>query len=190
MGAGVAGLSAIATAKRLGAVVEASDVRIAAKEQVESLGAKFIEVEADEELETAGGYAKEASEEYKKKQSELMAQTIALSDIVITTALIPGKPAPVLITEKMVKSMNEGSIIVDLATPAGGNCELSVKDEIILKHGVKIIGYTNLASMLAPTASNLYAKNVFNLVELLVDKEKGQINIPVDDEIIKACLIK
>ncbi len=187
MGAGVAGLQAIATAKRLGAIVSATDVRPAAKEQVQSLGGSFVAVEDEEfkEAETAGGYAKEMSEEYKKKQAALIEETIAKQDIVITTALIPGRPAPKLVSEAMVKSMKPGSVIVDLAAPNGGNCELTKADKTVQKHGVTIIGHSNTASRLAESASALYAKNLYNLVELITDKETKDISIDWEDEIIK-----
>lgn len=187
MGAGVAGLQAIATAKRLGAVVSATDVRPASKEQVESLGGTFIAVQ-DEEFkaaETAGGYAKEMSAEYKAKQAELVEQTIAKQDIVITTALIPGRPAPRLVTEKMVKSMKAGSVIVDLAVESGGNCECSIAGDVVMKHGVTIVGHKNVASRLATDASSLYAKNILNLLGLVIDKENKAINIDWNDDIIK-----
>ncbi|MDX8410397.1 MAG: Re/Si-specific NAD(P)(+) transhydrogenase subunit alpha [Mariprofundaceae bacterium] len=191
MGAGVAGLQAIATAKRMGAVVEAFDVRPAAREQVESLGAKFVEVpsEETESAETAGGYAKEMSEDYKRKQSELVAKHAAKSDVIITTALIPGRPAPVLISEGIVKNMRAGSVIVDMAVEAGGNCPLSQKDEVVVKHDVTIIGHSNLPGMVAADASSLYARNIFNFLELLLDKESGQPNINVEDEIIAGALL-
>jgi len=187
MGAGVAGLQAIATARRLGAVVTATDVRPAAKEQVASLGAKFIAVE-DEEFkaaETAGGYAKEMSEEYKQKQAELTASHIAKQDIVVTTALIPGRPAPVLVTEEMVKSMKPGSVIVDMAVAQGGNCPLSQPDEIADVDGVKIAGYTNLPARIAADASSLYAKNLNALLPLLTG-EDGSFSPKWDDEIVAA----
>ncbi len=186
MGVGVAGLQAIATAKRLGAVVSATDVRAATKEQVESLGGSFIMVEDEESkaAETAGGYAKEMSESYKKKQADLIAQTITKQDIVITTALIPGRLAPVLVTEEMVKTMKPGSVIVDLAAAQGGNCPLSEADKIVEKHGVTIIGYTNLASRIAADASALYAKNLLNFVDLITD-DAGKLAIDWEDEIIK-----
>lgn len=168
LGAGVAGLQAIATAKRLGAIVSAFDVRTAAKEQVESLGAKFIEVKAEESGDAAGGYAKEMSDDYKRKQSELLAEHIKKQDMVITTALIPGKPAPVLITEDMVKSMKPGSVIVDLAAASGGNCPLTKPDKAITKHGVTIIGYTNMPSRAAVDASNLLSRNFYNFVSTLL----------------------
>jgi NAD(P) transhydrogenase subunit alpha len=187
MGVGVAGLQAIATAKRLGAVVSATDVRPATKEQVESLGGKFVMVEDEETAaaETSGGYAKEMSDAYKQKQAELIAATIAKQDIVITTALIPGRPAPVLVSEDMVKTMRPGSIIVDLAVEAGGNCPLSEKDKVVEKHGVTLIGWTNLPSMLAEDSSLLYARNLLNFLTPLVDKESGALTINWDDEIVK-----
>ena len=187
MGAGVAGLQAIATARRLGGVVSATDVRPASKEQVQSLGASFVAVE-DEEFkaaETAGGYAKEMSAEYKAKQAALVAEHIAKQDIVITTALIPGRPAPKLITEAMVKSMKPGSVIVDLAVESGGNCEVSKAGEVVSKHGVKIVGHKNVPSRLATDASALYARNLFNLLALLIDKESAGLKINWDDDIVK-----
>ncbi len=186
MGAGVAGLQAIATAKRLGAVVSATDVRPAAKEQVKSLGGSFVAVE-DEEFkaaETAGGYAKEMSAEYKAKQAQLIEETIAKQDVVITTALIPGRPAPKLVTEAMVKSMKPGSVIVDLAAENGGNCELTKTGEIVKAHGVTIIGHKNLANLLATDASALYAKNILNLLGLLINKDKA-LAIDWNDDIVK-----
>jgi NAD(P) transhydrogenase subunit alpha len=186
MGAGVAGLQAIATAKRLGAVVSATDVRPAAKEQVRSLGGSFVAVE-DEEFkaaETAGGYAKEMSADYKTKQAALIEETIAKQDIVITTALIPGRPAPQLVSEAMVKSMKPGSVIVDLAAENGGNCALTKTGEIITAHDVTIIGHKNLANRLATDASALYAKNLLNLLGLIVKKDSG-LEIDWADEIIK-----
>jgi H+-translocating NAD(P) transhydrogenase subunit alpha len=188
MGAGVAGLQAIATARRLGAIVSATDVRPAAKEQVESLGAKFIAVE-DEEFkaaETAGGYAKEMSKEYQAKQAALVAEHIKKQDIVITTALIPGRPAPRLISKDMVASMRPGSAIVDLAVERGGNVEGVKPDAVTEINGVKIIGYRNVAGRLAATASSLYAKNVFAFFELLIDKKTKALAVNWDDEIIKA----
>ncbi len=187
MGAGVAGLQAIATAKRLGAVVSATDVRPAAKEQVQSLGASFIAVEDDEfkEAESSGGYAKEMSKTYQKKQADLVADTIAKQDIVITTALIPGRPAPKLITEKMIKSMKTGSVIVDMAVEAGGNVDLSECGKIIKKDGVTIIGHENIASRLATDSSALYARNLLNLLNLIIDKEKKSLSIDWNDEIIQ-----
>jgi len=191
MGAGVAGLQAIATAKRLGAIVSATDVRAAAAEQVESLGGKFVMVEPDEgdTGETAGGYAKEMSDDYKKRQAALVAETIAKQDIVITTALIPGRPAPVLVTEEMVKSMRPGSIIVDLAVEQGGNCPLSKPGELVDVDGVKILGHTNVPGRLAVDASALYAKNLLNFITPLVDTETGALNIDWEDEIITGTLI-
>ncbi len=188
LGAGVAGLQAIATAKRMGAVVCAFDVRPAVKEQVESLGAKFIEVKSEESGEASGGYAKEMSDEYKQKQSALIHETLKSQDIAITTALIPGKPAPVLITEAMVKDMKAGSVIVDLAVASGGNCPLSEADKVVVKHGVTLIGHTNMPSRVATDASPLYARNLLNFLALLVDKE-GNIAIPLEDEIIKGTLL-
>jgi NAD(P) transhydrogenase subunit alpha len=190
MGAGVAGLQAIATARRMGAVVTATDVRPAAKEQVESLGAKFVAVEDDEfkQAETAGGYAKEMSKEYQAKQAALVASHIAKQDIVVTTALIPGRPAPKLISAAMVASMKPGSVIVDLAVERGGNVEGSKAGEVVEMNGVKIAGYLNVPGRLAATSSSLYAKNLFAFVELLVDKEK-KLNVPWDDEIVKATLL-
>jgi len=186
MGVGVAGLQAIATAKRLGAVVSATDVRPATKEQVESLGGKFVMVEDEETkaAETSGGYAKEMSDAYKKKQAELIAATIAKQDIVITTALIPGRPAPVLVSEDMVKTMRAGSVIVDLAVEAGGNCPLSEKDKVVVKHGVTLIGHTNLPSMVAEDASLLYARNLYNFLVPLMAKDGSGLAINWDDDII------
>lgn len=189
LGAGVAGLQAIATAKRLGAVVYAFDVRPAVKEQVESLGGKFVEVPAEESGEADGGYAKEMSEDYKRKQSELIADTLAKMDIAITTALIPGRAAPVLINEDMVKGMKAGSIIVDLAVTAGGNCPLSVADKEVVKHGVKILSYTNVPSRVAVDASQLYAKNLFNFVSPFI--KEGTLAFDGEDELVKGtCVTK
>jgi NAD(P) transhydrogenase subunit alpha len=186
MGAGVAGLQAIATARRLGAVVSATDVRPAAKEQVASLGAKFVAVEDEEfrEAETAGGYAKEMSKEYQAKQAELIASHIAKQDVVVTTALIPGRPAPKLVTKAMVESMKPGSVIVDLAAPTGGNCELTKPDEIVEHKGVKIAGFANLPGRLAADSSALYAKNLANLLPLLIDDD-GKKAPHWDDEVIQ-----
>jgi NAD(P) transhydrogenase subunit alpha len=192
MGAGVAGLQAIATAKRLGAVVSATDVRPASKEQVQSLGASFIAVEDDEfkEAETTGGYAKEMSKEYQKKQAALIEEHIAKQDIVITTALIPGRAAPILVTEKMVKSMKPGSVLVDLAIENGGNVEGAKLGKVTDVGGVKILGHENVPSRLAADASLLYAKNVFNLLGLIIDKETGKLTDKwAEDEIIKAMLL-
>jgi len=193
MGAGVAGLQAIATAKRLGAVVSATDVRPAAKEQVESLGGTFVAVEDEEfkQAETAGGYAKEMSPEYQKKQAELIAATLKKMDMVITTALIPGRPAPRLITAEMVASMKPGSVIVDLAVENGGNCELSELGKVVEKDGVKIVGYANVPSRLAADASALYARNLYNFVELLVDKEEKKLAVDWEDQIVAdTCIIR
>lgn len=192
MGVGVAGLQAIATARKLGAIVTATDVRPATKEQVTSLGAKFIAVEDDEfrQAETAGGYAKEMSAAYKAKQAELIASHIASQDIVITTALIPGKPAPVLVTAAMVDSMRPGSVIVDLAVERGGNCELSRPGEIVVsKNGVKIVGHLNMAGRLPATASALYAKNILAFVETMIDPKTKSLAIKWDDELIRATLL-
>jgi NAD(P) transhydrogenase subunit alpha len=187
MGAGVAGLQAIATARRLGAIVSATDVRPATKEQVESLGAGFVAVMDDEfrQAQTAAGYAREMSREYQAKQAALIAETIRKQDIVITTALIPGRKAPVLVTEEMVQTMRAGSVIVDLAAEQGGNCPLTRPGEVIEVHGVTIMGYANLPGRLAVDASNLYARNLFNFVSLFVDKKTGAAQINWDDEIIK-----
>lgn len=187
LGAGVAGLQAIATAKRLGSVVCAFDVRAAAKEQVESLGGKFIEVESDENND--GVYAKEMSDEYKAKQQELLKETIKKQDVVIATALIPGKKAPILISKEMVSLMKPGSVIVDLAAVNGGNCELTKKGEIVDIDGVKIIGHENFPSLVSNDSSKLYAKNIYNFIELLKDKEADKLDINEEDEIIKATLI-
>jgi len=191
MGAGVAGLQAIATARRLGAVISATDVRPAAKEQVASLGGKFIAVEDEEfkQAETAGGYAKEMSAEYKKKQAELVASHIAGQDIVITTALIPGRPAPRLITKAMVESMKPGSVIVDLAAERGGNVEGTKPGEIVEHNGVTIMGLTNLAGQVPGNASSLYARNLYAFLEPVIDKKEGKLAIKWDDEIIKGTLI-
>ncbi|MGY8985387.1 MAG: Re/Si-specific NAD(P)(+) transhydrogenase subunit alpha [Sphingomonadales bacterium] len=186
MGVGVAGLQAIATAKRLGAIVSATDVRAATKEQVESLGGKFVmvEMDADDSGETEGGYAKEMSEDYKKRQAELIADTIKKQDIVITTALIPGRPAPLLISEDMLKSMKPGSVIVDLAVEQGGNCALAKAGEVVVAHGVKIVGHNNVPSRLAADASQLYSKNLLNFMELLICEEEKALTIDWEDEIV------
>ncbi len=189
MGAGVAGLQAIATARRLGAMVEAFDVRVAAKEQVESLGAKFVEVPQDEDAEDEGGYAKEMSDEYKQKQAELIAEHAAKADIIITTALIPGRPAPVLVTEETVTKMKQGAVIVDMAVEAGGNCPLSKKDEVYTKDGITFVGVSNIAATLATDASTLYAKNMLNFMGLMLDKESGELNIDREDDIIQGALL-
>ena len=190
VGAGVAGLQAIATAKRMGAIVFATDVRVASKEQVESLGGKFLTVEGAENLETEGGYAKEASDDFKKKQEELLAETLKKIDIVICTALIPGKKAPVIIKKAMINNMQSGSIIYDLAAVQGGNTDFTEADKVIDKGGVKIMGETNILNKLPVSASNLYSKNVFNFVSNLYDKENKKININLEDEIIEKTLIK
>lgn len=193
LGAGVAGLQAIATAKRLGAVVEAFDVRPAAKEQVESLGAKFVEVPLSEEekakAETAGGYATEMSDDYKRRQGELVHERAVAADIIITTALIPGRPAPVLIKEDTVKSMKPGSVIVDMAVEAGGNCPLSELDKTVIKHGVHLIGVANIPGLVAADSSTLYARNVMNFLNLMLDQENGQLKIDRADEIIAGTLV-
>jgi NAD(P) transhydrogenase subunit alpha len=190
VGAGVAGLQAIATAKRMGAIVFATDVRMASKEQVESLGGKFLLVEGSENLETKGGYAKEASDEFKKKQEDLLTETLKKIDIVICTALIPGKKAPIIIKENMINNMQAGSIIYDLAAVQGGNTAFTEVDKVIDKDGVKIMGEANILNKLPISASSLYAKNVFNFVSNLYDKETKKININLDDEIIEKTLIK
>jgi H+-translocating NAD(P) transhydrogenase subunit alpha len=188
MGAGVAGLQAIATARRLGAIVTATDVRPASKEQVESLGAKFVAVEDDEfkQAETAGGYAKEMSKEYQAKQAALVAEHIKKQDIVITTALIPGRPAPRLISKEMVASMRPGSVIVDLAVERGGNCECAKPGEVTEVGGVTVVGYLNVPGRIAASASSLYAKNLFAFLEILVDKGSKALAVKWDDEIVKA----
>jgi len=188
MGVGVAGLQAIATARRLGAIVTATDVRPATKEQVESLGAKFLAVENEEfqQAQTAGGYAKEMSPEYQKAQAELTASHIAKQDVVITTALIPGRPAPKLVSAEMVRSMRNGSVIVDLAAERGGNCELTRPGETIVENGVRIVGALNLAGRMASTASSLYAKNLLAFVETMISRETKQFAINWDDELVKA----
>jgi NAD(P) transhydrogenase subunit alpha len=191
MGVGVAGLQAIATAKRMGAIVSATDVRPATKEQVESLGGTFIAV-MDEEFknaQTAAGYAKPMSEEYQKKQAALTAETIKKQDIVITTALIPGRKAPILVTEEMIQTMKPGSVIMDLAAAAGGNTPLSKPDQVVEAHGVTIMGPTNLPGALAVDASSLYARNLFNFVSLIVDKKTGALSIDWNDEIVKGSAV-
>ena len=194
LGVGVAGLQAIATAKRLGAVIEASDVRPSVKEQVESLGAKFIDVpyETDEEREAAvgvGGYAKPMPESWMSRQRAEVAKRVAMADIVITTALIPGRPAPVLVTEDMVKAMKPGSVIIDLAAEQGGNCPLTVKDEVVVKHGVTLVGHTNLAALLPQDASALYSRNLLDFLKLLVDFKAGTFKIDLEDDIVAATLV-
>jgi H+-translocating NAD(P) transhydrogenase subunit alpha len=190
VGAGVAGLQAIATAKRMGAIVFATDVRMASKEQVESLGGKFLTIEGAENLETEGGYAKETSESFKKKQEELLGETLKKIDIVICTALIPGKKAPVIIKENMINNMQAGSVIYDLAAVQGGNTVFTEVDKIINKNGVRIMGETNILNKLPISASSLYSKNVFNFISNLYDKESKKININLEDEIIEKTLIK
>jgi H+-translocating NAD(P) transhydrogenase subunit alpha len=194
LGAGVAGLQAIATAKRLGAVIEASDVRPAVKEQIESLGAKFVDVpfETDEEREIAqgvGGYARPMPESWMKRQSAAVAERCKAADIVIATALIPGRKAPVLVTEEMVRSMKPGSVLVDLAVEQGGNCPLSEMDKIVTKHGVKIIGLSNLPALVAADASALYARNMVNFLAEIIDATSGELKINREDEIIKGALV-
>ncbi|MFQ5507700.1 MAG: Re/Si-specific NAD(P)(+) transhydrogenase subunit alpha [Leptospirillia bacterium] len=191
LGVGVAGLQAIATAKRLGAVVSAYDVRPAVREQVESLGAAFVAVdeEASAEAETAGGYAKEMDDDYKAREQEVLAAQVARADMVITTAQIPGKPAPRLVTTDMVKSMRPGSVIVDMAAETGGNCELTEPGEVVEKHGVILIGTTNLPSKWAADASELYARNLLTFLTPLVDQESGTLTLDAEDEIIAGCLL-
>jgi NAD(P) transhydrogenase subunit alpha len=193
LGVGVAGLQAIATAKRLGAVIEASDVRPSVKEQVESLGAKFIDVpyETQEEKEAAegvGGYARPMPPSWLERQKVEVAKRVALADVVITTALIPGRPAPKLVTEEMVRSMKAGSVVVDIAAPAGGNCVLTVPGDTVVRHGVTIVGEANLPALVAADASALYARNVLDFLKLVVTKE-GALQVPMDDDIVAACLV-
>jgi len=190
VGAGVAGLQAIATAKRMGAIVFATDVRMASKEQVESLGGKFLTVEGSENLETEGGYAKEASDDFKKKQEDLLSETLKKIDIIICTALIPGKKAPVIIKENMISNMQSGSVIYDLAAVQGGNTAHTEVDKIVEKDGIRIMGESNILNKLPVSASSLYAKNMFNFVENLYDKKNKKININLEDEIIEKTLIK
>ena len=190
VGAGVAGLQAIATAKRMGAVVFATDVRMASKEQVESLGGKFLTVEGSENLETEGGYAKEASDDFKKKQEELLSETLKKIDIVICTALIPGREAPKIIKEKMFKNLQPGSVIYDLAAVQGGNTDFTEVNKVVEKDGIKILGEANILNKLPVSASNLYAKNVYNFVFNLYDKENNKLKINLEDEIIEKTLIK
>ena len=190
VGAGVAGLQAIATAKRMGAVVFATDVRQASKEQVESLGGKFLTVEGSENLETEGGYAKEASDDFKKRQEELLSETLKKIDIVICTALIPGKEAPKIIKAEMFDNLQQGSIIYDLAAIQGGNTVFTEVDKIVEKNGVKILGEANILNKLPVSASNLFAKNVYNFVSNLYDKENNKLNINLEDEIIEKTLIR
>ena len=190
VGAGVAGLQAIATAKRMGAIVFATDVRLASKEQVESLGGKFLVVDGSENLETKGGYAKEASDDFKKKQEELLSETLKKIDIVICTALIPGKKAPVILNESMIQNMMPGSVIYDLAAIQGGNTAYTEVNKIVEKNGIKIMGETNILNKLPSSSSSLYAKYVFNFVLNLYDKENKKININLEDEIIAETIIK
>src|ERR1043166_4396086 len=188
LGAGVAGLQAIATARRLGAVVEVFDTRPAVKEEVISLGAKFIEVEGAADSSKAGGYAVEQSEDFMKRQKQKIAESIAKSDVVITTAQIPGKPAPLLVTKEMVETMRSGSVIVDLAASTGGNCELSKNKETIMHQGVTIVGNSNLAAGMPSDASKLYGKNVLNFLQLIIDKD-GNLNLNWEDELVRGCCI-
>ncbi|MGD9536559.1 MAG: Re/Si-specific NAD(P)(+) transhydrogenase subunit alpha [Alphaproteobacteria bacterium] len=190
-GAGVAGLQAIATARRLGALVSAFDVRPAVKEQVESLGASFIEVASAETAgaETAGGYAREMSEDYQRRQREVIHDTLRKQDIAITTALIPGKPAPKLITAETVEGMKPGSVIVDLAADAGGNCALTVPGEVVVRHGVTIIGHTNYPTRVPTDCSTLYARNLFNFIAPMIDKETKSLKIDLGDEVVKGALL-
>ena len=190
VGAGVAGLQAIATAKRMGAIVFATDVRIASKEQVESLGGKFLTVEGADNLETESGYAKETSDEFKIKQEELLSETLKKIDIVICTALIPGKKAPVILNEKMLDNLETGSIVYDLAAIQGGNTAVSEVDKVVDRKGVKIMGESNILNKLPISASNLYSKNIYNFIINLYDKEKDAVNINFEDEIIEKTLIK
>lgn len=187
MGAGVAGLQALGTAKRLGAVVEVSDIRPAVKEEVQSLGGKFIEVETSADMQDAGGYAKEASPEFLKKQQELIFKHVTEADIVITTALVPGKKAPILVTEEMVKHMRAGSVVLDMATEFGGNCEVSEKGKTVKKYDVTIIGESNLPSLVPTHASEMYSKNILSLIQHI--SKDGKLNLNLDDEIVKGCLI-
>ena len=190
VGAGVAGLQAIATAKRMGAIVFATDVRLASKEQVESLGGKFLTVEGSENLETEGGYAKETTDEFKQKQEDLLKETLKKIDIVICTALIPGKKAPIIIKKEMIDEMQAGTVIYDLAASQGGNSEMTKVDEVININGVKIMGEANILNKLPVSASNLYAKNIFNFVNNLYDKEKKNFEINLEDEIIEKTMVK
>ena len=190
VGAGVAGLQAIATAKRMGAIVFATDVRLTSKEQVESLGGKFLTVQGAENLETEGGYAKETSADFKKKQEELLKETLKKIDIIICTALIPGKKAPIIIKKDMIENMQSGSIIYDLAASQGGNSELTKVNQIIESNGVKIMGEANILNKLPVSASNLYAKNMFNFINNLFNKEKNKFEINLEDEIIEKTMIK
>jgi len=189
LGAGVAGLQAVATARRLGAMVEVFDVRPAVKEQVESLGAKFVEVEAEEKSETAGGYAREMSEEYKRKQGQLVREHSIKADVIITTALIPGRPAPRLIGGDVVKEMKPGSVIVDMAVETGGNCELSELDRVVIKHGVTLVGISNIPALMATDSSHLYARNMLHFLTPMMIEEGGKLNINLKDEVIESVLL-
>ncbi|HEX6142490.1 MAG TPA: Re/Si-specific NAD(P)(+) transhydrogenase subunit alpha [Geminicoccaceae bacterium] len=188
LGAGVAGLQAIATARRLGAVVAATDVRPASKEEVQSLGAKFIGVPI-EDAATKGGYARQLTDEERKKQAEMVAETMKTQDLVITTAAIPGRKAPVLITREVVETMKPGSVIVDLAVETGGNCELSEPGKVVEHHGVKIVGHTNVPSRLAPDTTLLYARNLYNFTQLLIDQESGALKVDLEDDLVKGTLV-
>ena len=190
VGAGVAGLQAVATAKRMGAIVFATDVRMASKEQVESLGGKFLTVEGSENLETEGGYAKETSDDFKKKQEELLSETLKKIDIVICTALVPGKKAPIIIKDNMINNMQSGSVIYDLAAVQGGNTAFTKADETVDVNGVKIMGESNILNKLPTSASNLYSKNLYNFILNLYDKENKKFNINLEDEIIEKTLVK
>ncbi len=187
MGAGVAGLQALGTARRLGAIVEVSDIRPAVKEEVQSLGGRFIEVESDEDMQDEGGYAKEASEEFLKKQKELIFKHITEADIVITTALVPGRKAPILVTEEMIKEMRPGSVVLDMATEFGGNCEISERGETVVKHDVTIIGESNLPSLVATNSSEVYSKNLQALLEHI--STEGNVELKLEDEIVAGSLI-
>ena len=187
MGAGVAGLQALGTAKRLGAIVEVSDIRPAVKEEVESLGGRFIEVETDEDMQDESGYAKEASEEFLKKQKELIFKHVTNADIVITTALVPGRKAPVLVTEEMIKNMRPGSVVLDMAVEFGGNCEISENGKTVKKYGVTIIGEPNLPSLVATNASEVYSKNIMALLDYIV--KDNELKFDLEDEIVKGALI-
>jgi len=187
MGAGVAGLQALGTAKRLGAIVEVSDIRPAVKEEVESLGGRFIEVETEEDMQDEGGYAKEASEEFLQKQKELIFKHVSGADIVITTALVPGRKAPILVTEEMVKAMRPGSVVLDMAVEFGGNCEISENGKIVNKHGVTIIGEPNLPSLVATNSSEVYSKNLMALLDHIV--KEGKLELDLEEEIVKGSLI-
>jgi NAD(P) transhydrogenase subunit alpha len=187
MGAGVAGLQALGTAKRLGAIVEVSDIRPSVKEEVESLGGRFIEVDTEEDMQDAGGYAKEASEEFLKKQKELIFKHVTHADIVITTALVPGRKAPILVTEEMVKGMRPGSVVLDMAVEFGGNCEISENGKTVKKHDVTIIGEPNLPSLVPTNSSEVYSKNLMALLDHIVKENKLDLNL--EDEIVKGSLI-